>query len=52
MNIFALGCLVVLYFLNRRENAKRDALQLPPQREEQAFMDLTDQENKYFRYAL
>ncbi|KAJ9645603.1 hypothetical protein H2204_001184 [Knufia peltigerae] len=52
MNIFALGCLVVLYFLNKRENARRDALDLPPQPEEQAFMDLTDQENKYFRYAL
>ncbi|EHY54809.1 hypothetical protein HRR83_004019 [Exophiala dermatitidis] len=52
LNIFALGCLIFLYFLNRWENAKRDALQLPPQPEEQAFMDLTDRENKYFRYAL
>lgn len=52
LNIFALGCLIVLYFLNKRENAKRNAVELPPQPQEQAFMDLTDRENKYFRYAL
>ncbi|KIW79392.1 hypothetical protein Z517_06004 [Fonsecaea pedrosoi CBS 271.37] len=47
-------CIFGLWFLNWRENKRRDAIagDLPPQPEGQEFLDLTDMENKYFRYAL
>lgn len=44
---------VVLYFVIRRENARRDLLQLNEEdRDRFAFMDLTDKQNPYFRYVL
>lgn len=43
----------VLYFVLRRENRRRDALQLNEEdRDRLAFNDLTDKENPYFRYVL
>lgn len=50
----AAGCCLALYFVNKRENNRRDylAAELPPQPEGQEFLDLTDKENMYFRYTL
>ncbi|KAI7972883.1 hypothetical protein EIK77_000770 [Talaromyces pinophilus] len=50
----AAGCCLALYFVNKRENDRRDKLaaDLPPQPEGQEFLDLTDKENMYFRYTL
>ncbi|KAH8664728.1 major facilitator superfamily domain-containing protein [Xylariales sp. PMI_506] len=47
--------LVIIYFLNRMENAKRDRAAAQTENEvpeDIAFMDLTDKENKEFRYVL
>lgn len=42
-----------LYFVLRRENKKRDSLDLDEnERDRMAFKDLTDKENVYFRYVL
>ncbi|KAL4790830.1 major facilitator superfamily domain-containing protein [Aspergillus venezuelensis] len=41
-----------LYWVNKRENERRDKLGLPPQREGEEFGELTDKENLYFRYSL
>lgn len=51
--IALLVCLV-LYYVNDRENRRRDKLaaELPPQPEGQEFRDLTDRGNLYFRYVL
>lgn len=46
-----LSCLA-LFYVNKRENNRRDALDLPPQSEGQEFEDLTDKQNMYFRYIL
>lgn len=45
---------IAIYIVNYLENRKRDmkTTDLPPQPEGQEFMDLTDKENPYFRYAL
>ncbi|KAL2822240.1 putative MFS allantoate transporter [Aspergillus cavernicola] len=48
----ALVACLGLYWVNRRENERRDRLQLPVQPEGQEFRDLTDRENLYFRYSL
>ncbi|EXJ91441.1 hypothetical protein A1O1_04553 [Capronia coronata CBS 617.96] len=48
----ALACCVALLYLYKRDNARRDALNLPPQPAGQEFLDLTDNENKYFRYTV
>lgn len=47
-------CILGLWWINVRENKTRDldAAQLPPQPSNQEFLDLTDKENKYFRYAI
>jgi ACS family allantoate permease-like MFS transporter len=54
--IFSFFLCILLYFINRRENAKRDREFIeagsPPQTAGQEFLDLTDKENRYFRYAL
>lgn len=43
---------VLLYVMLRGENAKRNALELDEKEGEKvAFDDLTDKENKWFRYA-
>jgi MFS transporter, ACS family, allantoate permease len=54
MWIFALLCCLALYYVNKKENERRDRLaaELPPQPEGQEFLDLTDKENLYFRYSL
>ncbi|KAH8892122.1 MFS transporter [Thozetella sp. PMI_491] len=56
MWFLSLCCFIVMYFLNRYENRRRDKLWeeagCPPQPVGQEFMDLTDKENPYFRYAL
>lgn len=44
--------LVILYFLNRLENAKRDRENTEPAPEGIEFFDLTDKENKHFRYVI
>lgn len=51
---FALLCCMGLWWINKKENDRRDAVaaELPPQPPDQEFLDLTDSENKYFRYAL
>lgn len=44
---------VTLYFVLRRENRRRAALQLDDaEGDKLAFQDLTDKENPYFRYVL
>ncbi|TKA80529.1 hypothetical protein B0A49_01020 [Cryomyces minteri] len=44
---------ITLYFVLKRENTRRDALQLSEEdRDRHAFDDLTDKQNPYFRYAL
>ena len=44
---------VVLYFVLRRENRKREGMQLSEEeRDRLAFRDMTDVENPYFRYVL
>jgi ACS family allantoate permease-like MFS transporter len=50
----ALACCLALLWINARENKRRDAaaVDLPPQPVGQEFSDLTDKENKYFRYAM
>ncbi|EHK96713.1 putative Uncharacterized transporter [Glarea lozoyensis 74030] len=52
----ALMLMLALWFINKQENKRRDlqaaAEGLPPQPAGQEFLDLTDKENKYFRYAL
>jgi ACS family allantoate permease-like MFS transporter len=50
----SLLCLFGLWWINWRENRRRDqvAADLPPQPAGQEFLDLTDKENKYFRYAI
>ncbi|KAH8885258.1 MFS general substrate transporter [Thozetella sp. PMI_491] len=51
-----LFCCVALWIVNMRENKRRDrkweADGRPPQPPGQEFLDLTDKENPYFRYAL
>ena len=43
----------VLYFLLRQENRRRDRMRLSEEeRDQMAFMDLTDKENPHFRYVL
>lgn len=44
----------ILYFVLWRENKKRDAEDLSDdeQKDKNAFADLTDMENPYFRYVL
>lgn len=43
---------MVLYFILRRENARRDSLQLDKEEGDRiAFDDLTDKQNLHFRYA-
>lgn len=53
MYSFALLCCLGLWWINKKENSRRDAVadQLPEQPPDQEFLDLTDSENKYFRYA-
>jgi hypothetical protein len=42
-----------LYYVLWRENKRRDALPVDEEeRDRLAFMDLTDKENRYFRYVL
>lgn len=42
-----------LFLVLRRENKKRDSIPIDEaERDKLAFMDLTDQENPYFRYVL
>ena len=50
----SLLCCFGLWWINTRENKRRDseAANLPPQPQGQEFLDLTDKENPYFRYAL
>lgn len=44
---------VALYFLLKMENKKREGLPVDEdERDRMAFMDLTDKENKYFRYVM
>lgn len=44
---------VALYVLLKRENKKREGLSIDEnERDRLAFMDLTDKENKYFKYVL
>jgi hypothetical protein len=44
---------VTLYVVLLRENRKRDGLAVgETERDRLAFMDLTDKENRYFRYVL
>ena len=44
---------IAMYFLLKRENRRREALQLnEDERDKLAFMDLTDKQNPYFRYVL
>jgi len=44
---------VVLYLVLRRENRKREGLPIDEdERDRCAFMDLTDKENRYFKYVL
>ncbi|RDL41623.1 MFS general substrate transporter [Venustampulla echinocandica] len=49
-------CCLALHFVNKKANKKRDELFMadgsPPQPAGQEFLDLTDKENRYFRYAL
>jgi len=43
---------IILFFVLRRENARRDALPVDEdERDRMAFLDLTDKENVYFRYV-
>ena len=43
---------ICLYFILRRENAKREAMDLnEDERDRLAFLDLTDRHNPYFRYV-
>ncbi|EXJ75637.1 uncharacterized protein A1O5_00144 [Cladophialophora psammophila CBS 110553] len=50
----SLLCILGLWWINWRANQRRDldAAELPPQPNGQEFLDLTDKENKYFRYAI
>lgn len=50
----SLLCLLGLWWINWRENRRRDqaSADLPPQPTGQEFLDLTDKENLYFRYAI
>ena len=52
--LVALSMCLCLYYVNVRENRRRDklAVDLPPEPEGLEFADLTDKENLYFRYAL
>ena len=54
--VAAAFCCFGLYFVNRRANKKREAQWIvdgcPVQPAGQEFEDLTDGENRYFRYAL
>jgi hypothetical protein len=44
---------VTLYVVLLRENRKRDGLAVDEkERDRLGFMDLTDKENRYFRYVL
>jgi hypothetical protein len=44
---------VALYVVLRRENGKREGLPIDEdERDRCAFMDLTDKENRYFKYVL
>jgi len=57
LTLWAIGFLtmIVIWYVNRRENAKRDeaeAAGLIPTVDNVAFLDLTDKENKKFRYVL
>lgn len=47
-------CILGLWWINWRENKKREAVaaELPSQPVGQEFLDLTDRENKYFRYVI
>ncbi|BEJ05647.1 hypothetical protein CcaverHIS641_0301690 [Cutaneotrichosporon cavernicola] len=51
-NSINLGILVALFFYYRWENIKRDRLYGKPAPDEDHFVDLTDRENKSFRYVL
>ncbi|KAI6090978.1 MFS transporter [Hypoxylon rubiginosum] len=55
MYFIGLSCFIAMYLLNKRENARRDKAWedagCPTQPAGQEFMDLTDHENSYFRYA-
>lgn len=50
----SLLCILALWWINWQENKRRDieAAELPPQPTGHEFMDLTDNENRYFRYAV
>jgi hypothetical protein len=51
--VITMVCASALYILLYRENRKRDRLDAnEDERNRLAFKDLTDKENKYFRYAL
>ena len=54
MEVIALLMCFVMYYVNLRENLRREKLaaDLPPEPEGLEFRDLTDKENLYFRYAL
>ncbi|PSN74574.1 hypothetical protein BS50DRAFT_567387 [Corynespora cassiicola Philippines] len=44
---------VALYYVLWRENKKRSSITVDEEeRDRLAFLDLTDKENKYFRYVL
>ncbi|TPX14705.1 uncharacterized protein E0L32_005100 [Thyridium curvatum] len=44
---------IALYFVLRRENAKKEALEVDEaEKDKLAFQDLTDKENPYFRYVM
>jgi MFS transporter, ACS family, allantoate permease len=47
-------CLLLLWWINKRENKRRNAAahDLPPQAHGEEFLDLTDKENRHFRYAI
>jgi MFS transporter, ACS family, allantoate permease len=56
MYFVGLCLFTLMYLVNKYENKKRDeaweAAGRPEQPAGQEFMDLTDKENTYFRYAL
>jgi MFS transporter, ACS family, allantoate permease len=47
-------CFLGLWIINRTENTRRNqaSSELPPKPQGQEFLDLTDGQNMYFRYAL
>ena len=50
---FVIVLAMILYFVLRLENKRRESLRVDEdERDRLAFMDLTDQENPYFRYVL